>query len=55
MPQLEGTTTKIYTTMYWGVLGRKSRKKKRFATVVSSGANLKKKRSEFAKRYTYFE
>ena len=30
-----------YTAMYWGDLGRKSRKKKRrLATVVSSGANL---------------
>ena len=28
MPQLEGPTTKIYTTMYWGDLGRKSRGKK---------------------------
>ena len=33
-----------YTTMYWGDLGRKSRKrKKRLATVVSSGANLTEK------------
>ena len=29
MPQLGGATTKIYTTMYWGGLGRKSRKKKK--------------------------
>ena len=27
MPQLEGPTTKIYTTMYWGDLGRKAEKK----------------------------
>ena len=34
--------------MYWGDLGRKSRKekKRRLATVVSSGANLKKIRKE---------
>ena len=30
MPHLEGPTTKkIYTTIYWGDLGRKSRKEKK--------------------------
>ena len=43
MPQLEGLTTKICT---WGIWGEKAiRKKKRLATVVSSGANLKKKKN----------
>ena len=42
MPHLEGPTTKKYTTIYWEDLGEKKRKekKKRLATVVSSGANL---------------
>ena len=34
-----GPTTR-YTTMYWGALGRRRRKKKRLATDVSSSANL---------------
>ena len=29
MPQLEGPTTKKYTTIYWGNLGRKSREEKK--------------------------
>ena len=38
----EKDTQLRYTTIYWGDLGRKSRKgkEKRLATVVSSGANL---------------
>ena len=28
------------TTMYWGALGRRIKKKRRLATVVSSGTNL---------------
>ena len=44
MTQLEGLTTKKYTNMYWGDLGREKteEKKKRLATVASSGSNLKK-------------
>ena len=34
-----------YATMFWGTLGRR-RKKKKMATDVSSGANLKKKKKE---------
>ena len=44
-PQLEGPAAKIYKYV-WGVFGEKKQKKKkrrRLATVVSSGANLKKK------------
>ena len=37
--QPEGPTIE-YTTMYWGALGRRNKKRGRLATVVSSGANL---------------
>ena len=40
MPQLEGPATKIYNYVPGGIWGDKSGKKKRLATVVSSGANL---------------
>ena len=46
MPQLEGSTTKKDMQLFpGGIGGEKSRKikKGRLATVVSSGANLKKK------------
>ena len=46
MPQLEGPATKKYATMYWGDFGRK--KKRRLATVVSSGANLLKTKKTFS-------
>ena len=53
MPQLEGPTTKIYNYVLGG-LGEKryGKKKKRLATVVSSGANLqgKKKAPHFILR-----
>ncbi len=39
MPQLEGPTTTMYDYVLGG-LGEKKQKKKRLATVVSSGANL---------------
>ena len=35
-----------YTTMYWGALGRRRKKKGRLATDVGSGTNLKKKNQE---------
>ena len=45
MPQLEGPTTKMYNYVLGGFGEKKKKnKKKRLATVVSSGANLKKKK-----------
>ena len=57
MPQPEGPTTKKYTTMYWGDLGEKAgrEKKRRLATAVSSGANLKKKRKKMSLFCLHFE
>ena len=43
MPQLEGPTTKNMQLCTGGIWGEKAEKKKRLATVVSSGANLLKK------------
>ena len=43
MPQLEGPTTKIYNYALGGFGEKKAGKKKKLATVVSSGANLSKK------------
>ena len=43
MPQLEGPTTKIYNYVLGG-LGEKKQEKKRLATVISSCANLSKKK-----------
>ena len=40
MPQLEGPTTKDTQLCTRGPLGRKRKKKRRLATVVSLGANL---------------
>ena len=40
MPQLEGPTTKIYNYVLGGFGEKKQKKKRRLATVVSSGANL---------------
>ena len=58
MPQLEGPTTKIYNYVLGRFGEKKQEKKKRLATVVSSGANLqgKKKRSgrENGKGYHVF-
>ena len=42
MPQLEGATTKIYNCVLGGCGEKMQKKKRRLATVVSSGANLKK-------------
>ena len=42
MPQLEGPATKIYNYVPGGFGKIKQGKKKRFSTVVSSGANLLK-------------
>ena len=39
--------------MYWGDLERKTRKK-RLATVVSSGANLKKNKIKTEEKTTFF-
>ena len=45
MPQLEELATKIYNYVLAGIWEIKpEKKKKRLATVVSSGANLKKKK-----------
>ena len=38
---------KKYATIYWGDLGRKNRKEKKLSTVISSDANLKKKRTVY--------
>ena len=47
MPQLEGPTTKIYNYVLGGFGEKKQKeKKKRLATVISSGANLYKKKKE---------
>ena len=43
MPQLEGPTTKKYIQLCTGGIWGDKEKKRRLATVVSSGANLKKK------------
>ena len=59
MPQLEGPTTEIYNYVLGGLEEKKQkkRKKERLATVVSSGANLKKKKlaqafaSDFVQRH----
>ena len=45
MTQLEGPTTKIYNYVLGG-FGEKKQEKKRLATVVSSGADLEKKKRE---------
>ena len=44
MPQLEGPATKIYNYVWggFGEINQKKKKERRLATVVSSGANLKK-------------
>ena len=52
IPQLEGPATKIYNYVWEGVGGQgfgeiKQEKKKRLATVVSSGANLLGEKSHF--------
>ena len=44
MPQLEGPATKIYNYVPGGIWGDKAEKKKRLATAVTSGDNLKKKK-----------
>ena len=46
-PQLEGPATKIYNYV-WGGVGeiKQEKKEKRLATVVSPGANLKKKKKK---------
>ena len=48
MPQLEGPATKIYNYVLGG-FGETEQKKKRrrLATVVRSGANLKRKKTDF--------
>ena len=48
MPQLEGPTTKIYNCVLGGLGEEKKAEKKRLATVVSSGANLKKKKESIS-------
>ena len=40
MPQLEGHTTKIYNYVLGGFGEKKQKRKRRLATVGSSGANL---------------
>ena len=42
-----------YTTMYWGDLGRRRRKKRRLVTDVSSGANLQKTNQWYNKRMQF--
>ena len=44
VPQVEALTTRIYNYILGGFGGEEAGKKKRLATVVSSGANLIKKK-----------
>ena len=39
MPQLEGPTTKIYTTMHWGNLVRKKQKEKKKDSNIVNALN----------------
>ena len=50
MPHLEGPTAKIYNCVLGG-FGERKAGKKRLATVVSSGGNLKEKKSDEFKIY----
>ena len=50
MPHLEGPTTKKNIQLYTGrIWGEKAEQKRRLATVVSSGANLKKKKKKLVR------
>ena len=54
MPQLEGPATKMYNCARGAIWGDKAEKKKRLATVVSSGVNLKNKKGQPAWAWVHF-
>ena len=43
MPQLEGPTTKKYTTMYWGLWGEEEEKEEDWQQMLAQSEPLKKK------------